>query len=146
MSDRKSIFITGGGSGIGREVAIYFAKRGWFVGIADISDEGMQETLGMIEGGFKYAHKLDVRDRDAWDEALNAFSTAAGGRIDVSGARAGCSASVTISVNSASERSSLTKGYKTLTLRSTKGIASNSSTNSKTCSFPPAAVILVRYL
>jgi len=83
LSDRKSIFITGGGSGIGREVAIYFAKRGWFVGIADISDAGMQETLGMIEGGFKYAHKLDVRDRAAWDEALNAFSTAAGGRIDV---------------------------------------------------------------
>ena len=82
MGDRRSIFITGGGSGIGREVAIYFAKRGWFVGIADISEQGMQDTLGLIEGGFKYSHKLDVRDRAAWDEALEAFSTAAGGRID----------------------------------------------------------------
>lgn len=83
MSERRSIFITGGGSGIGRAVAIYFAERGWFVGIADISEQGMADTLGLIEGGFKYSHKLDVRDRAAWDEALAAFSTAAGGRIDV---------------------------------------------------------------
>ncbi len=83
MSERKAIFITGGSSGIGRAVAIYFAERGWFVGIADIDEQGMADTLGLIEGGFKYAHKLDVRDRKAWDEALNAFSTAAGGRIDV---------------------------------------------------------------
>lgn len=83
MGERRSIFITGGGSGIGRAVAIYFAERGWFVGIADISELGMQETLGLIEGGFKYSHKLDVRDRAAWDVALKAFSTAAGGRVDV---------------------------------------------------------------
>lgn len=83
MSERKAIFITGGGSGIGRAVAKYFADRGWFVGIADIDEEGMEGTLDLIEGGFKYAHKLDVRDRAAWDTALTAFSTAAGGRIDV---------------------------------------------------------------
>lgn len=83
MSDRRSIFITGGGSGIGRAVAVYFAERGWFVGVADINEQGMQDTLGLIEGGFKYAHRLDVRDRAAWDVALEAFSTAAGGRIDV---------------------------------------------------------------
>lgn len=79
----RSIFITGGGSGIGREVALFFGQRGWFVGIADINEKGMQDTLGLIPGGFKYAHKLDVRDRAAWDGALEAFSTAAGGRIDV---------------------------------------------------------------
>ena len=83
MSERKSIFITGGGSGIGRAVAIYFAERGWFVGLADIDEAGMQATREMIDNGFTYAHRLDVRDRAAWDEALNAFSTAAGGRIDV---------------------------------------------------------------
>lgn len=83
MSTRRSIFITGGGSGIGRAVAIYFAERGWFVGIADINQQGMEDTLGLIEGGFKYSHRLDVRDRAAWDVALEAFATAAGGRIDV---------------------------------------------------------------
>ncbi len=83
MGERRSIFITGGGSGIGREVALYFAARGWFVGVADINEAGMRETLGLISGGFTYSHKLDVRDRAAWDVALAAFSTAAGGRIDV---------------------------------------------------------------
>ena len=83
MSERRSIFIIGGASGIGREVALYFARRGWFVGIADVDQQGLEDTLGLIEGGYKYAHRLDVRDRAAWDEALQAFSTAAGGRIDV---------------------------------------------------------------
>jgi NAD(P)-dependent dehydrogenase (short-subunit alcohol dehydrogenase family) len=32
MTPRKSIFITGVGSGIGRAVARLFAQRGWFVG------------------------------------------------------------------------------------------------------------------
>ncbi|MEO1729206.1 MAG: SDR family oxidoreductase [Pseudomonadota bacterium] len=79
---KRSIFITGGGSGIGREVAIHFGERGWFVGVADINEQGMHDTLGLIPGGFKYSHKLDVRDRAAWDLALESFSTAAGGRID----------------------------------------------------------------
>jgi len=82
MNERRSIFITGGGSGIGRAVALYFAERGWFTGIADNNEEGMEDTLGLIEGGLKYAHLLDVRDRAGWPVALAAFSTAAGGRID----------------------------------------------------------------
>lgn len=80
---RRSIFITGGASGIGRATARFFGERGWFVGVADINEAGMQDTLGLIPGGFTYMHKLDVRDRAAWDVALEAFSTAAGGRIDV---------------------------------------------------------------
>ncbi|MEO9463597.1 MAG: SDR family oxidoreductase [Marinomonas sp.] len=83
MTARRSIFITGGASGIGRETAIYFAERGWFVGLADVDVQGMAETEGYMKGGFSYSHKLDVRDRAAWDTALEAFATAAGGRIDV---------------------------------------------------------------
>ena len=82
-AERRSIFITGGASGIGRAVARYFGDRGWFVCIADVNETGMEDTLGMIEGGFKYSHKLDVRDRAAWDVALESAATAAGGRIDV---------------------------------------------------------------
>jgi NAD(P)-dependent dehydrogenase (short-subunit alcohol dehydrogenase family) len=79
----RSIFITGGASGIGREIAIHFGARGWFVGISDIDVAGMEDTLGLIAGGFTYMHQHDVRDRAAWDVALQSFSTAAGGRIDV---------------------------------------------------------------
>lgn len=83
MSARKAIFITGGGSGIGRAIALYFGERGWFVGLGDIDTVGMKETESLLPGGYHYSHKFDVRDREAWDKALEAFSTAAGGRIDV---------------------------------------------------------------
>ncbi|ODS59995.1 MAG: short-chain dehydrogenase [Erythrobacter sp. SCN 68-10] len=83
MATRRCIFITGGASGIGRATARLFAERGWFVAIADVNVAGMEDTLGLIEGGFKYMHRLDVRDRAAWDEALKAAHTAAGQRIDV---------------------------------------------------------------
>jgi NAD(P)-dependent dehydrogenase (short-subunit alcohol dehydrogenase family) len=79
----KAIFITGGGSGIGRAVAQLFGSRGWFVGLADVNQEGMAETERLLPGGFKFSQVLDVRDRAAWDKALATFSTAAGGRIDV---------------------------------------------------------------
>lgn len=80
---RKAIFITGGGSGIGRAVAQRYAAEGWFVGLADISEAGMAETAALLPPGARSCHKLDVRDRAAWDKALADFSDAAGGRIDV---------------------------------------------------------------
>lgn len=80
---KRHIFITGGASGIGRAVAQYFGARGWFVTVTDVNVAGLEDTLGLIEGGFKYSHQLDVRDRDAWEVALKAAATAAGGRIDV---------------------------------------------------------------
>ena len=80
---RRSIFITGGASGIGRAVAIFFAQRGCFVGIADIDQAGMQDTLSQIKAGMASAHTLDVRDRGQWDAVLAEFAKATGGRIDV---------------------------------------------------------------
>lgn len=79
---RKTIFITGGASGIGRAVAIRFGGQGWFVGLADIDEAGMRETAAMLPGGASSLHKLDVRDREAWDAALADCAQASGGRID----------------------------------------------------------------
>jgi len=78
----RSIFITGGASGIGRAIALFFAERGWFVGIADVNAAGMEEVLSLLPKDRASAHKLDVRDRAAWDEALDAFADAAGGKVD----------------------------------------------------------------
>lgn len=103
MSGRKAIFVTGGGSGIGRAIAMKFAKEGWFVGLGDIDQAGMQETERAIGNGFVYSHRLDVRDRAAWDEALEAFSTAAGARIDVLANNAGIPLGGSLSDNTPEE-------------------------------------------
>jgi len=83
MAASKTIFITGGASGIGRATAVKFGAQGWFVGLADVNESGMRETAALLPSGKSSLHKLDVRDRAAWDAALADFAKAAGGRIDV---------------------------------------------------------------
>lgn len=80
---RKAIFITGGGSGIGRATARHFAAQGWFVGIADVNARGIDETAALLPEGTSSRHVMDVRDRDQWKAALAAFAEASGGRLDV---------------------------------------------------------------
>ena len=80
---RKAIFITGGGSGIGRAVALRFAREGWLVGLADVNATGLAETAALLPDGASWTTRLDVRDRAAWDTALAEFAQASGGRLDV---------------------------------------------------------------
>lgn len=79
----KAIFITGGGSGIGRATAQLFAGKGWFVGLADVNAAGMAETAALLPDGGSSSHILDVRDRAAWDVVLAEFAALTGGRIDL---------------------------------------------------------------
>jgi NAD(P)-dependent dehydrogenase (short-subunit alcohol dehydrogenase family) len=83
MAVRRAIFITGGGSGIGRAVAKHFAGKGWFVGLGDINEPGMAQTLSLLPGREGFAVRLDVRDSEQWAGALAEFAEAAGGKIDV---------------------------------------------------------------
>ncbi len=78
---RRSIFITGAASGIGRATAQLFAERGWFVGGFDV-DEAALRTLE-AEGGATVTGRLDVTDRQAYAGALTAFVSRAGGRLDI---------------------------------------------------------------
>ncbi len=82
-ASRKAIFITGGGSGIGRAVAVHFANAGWFVGLADVNTTGMAETAAMLPAGHSSTHSMNVVDRAQWTSALTEFATASGGRMDV---------------------------------------------------------------
>jgi NAD(P)-dependent dehydrogenase (short-subunit alcohol dehydrogenase family) len=80
---QKTIFITGGASGLGREVARYFGERGWFVGIADINELGMAQTAALVPEGQSSIHHLDVTDREQWKSTMVDFDTASSGRLDV---------------------------------------------------------------
>jgi NAD(P)-dependent dehydrogenase (short-subunit alcohol dehydrogenase family) len=80
---RRSIFITGAASGMGRETARLFAREGWFVGAYDVQDALLKELeteLGAENGLFRH---LDVTDREAFRAALAEFSEATGGTLDV---------------------------------------------------------------
>lgn len=88
MSTRRAIFITGGASGIGRAIAVKFACEGWQVGLGDVNEAGMAETLGALAGKGHFSHALDVTSRAGWDSALQAFANHAG-RIDVLANNAG---------------------------------------------------------
>ena len=59
----KVAFVTGAASGIGRAAALAFARQGASVVVADVSDEGNQETARLIEleGGRAVAVRCDVR-------------------------------------------------------------------------------------
>ncbi|MFT3976901.1 MAG: SDR family oxidoreductase [Sphingomonas bacterium] len=75
----RSIFITGGASGIGLAAARRFRREGWRIGIGDIDAAGMARVAVELDA---FTVPLDVRDRTQWDEALAAFTREAGGRLD----------------------------------------------------------------
>ena len=78
---RRSIFITGAASGIGRATALLFAGRGWCVGAFDVDEAGLG-TL-KAEGRIDFARQLDVADPHDYRAAVSAFADHTGGRIDI---------------------------------------------------------------
>ena len=80
---RKSIFITGAASGMGRATAVLFAKSGWFVGAFDIDQAGLEvlsKEIGAQNGLFA---TLDVTDAAAFEAAMATFGQATGGTLDL---------------------------------------------------------------
>ncbi len=89
MTAQKSIFITGGGSGIGRAIAQHFAAEGWLVGISDRNSQGLAETRALLPEGQCHTYQFDVTDRDGWETALAEFAKHTGGKINVLANNAG---------------------------------------------------------
>ena len=80
---RKAVFITGAASGIGRATALLFAERGWFVGIYDVDRAGLAEVRRAMPQESACDGVLDVCDLAMFRAAVDTFSQASGGRMDV---------------------------------------------------------------
>lgn len=70
----KVAFVTGAANGIGRATALAFAREGASVVVADVSEQGNQETARMIkkQGGRALAVRCDVSRAEDVQRALNA--------------------------------------------------------------------------
>ena len=83
LKDRVAL-ITGSGGGIGRTIALAFAREGAIVVINDVNEAGIAESVRQVEaaGGRAMAAKYDITDL-ASTRAMAAAVEAALGRIDV---------------------------------------------------------------
>jgi len=81
--DRKTIFITGAASGIGRATARLFSERGWFVGAYDVDIAGLASLEKELGDDRCMVGELDVSDKAAFDRSMEEFSRATGGRLDL---------------------------------------------------------------
>ena len=80
----RAAVVTGGASGIGREVARALAERGAAVAVADINLEGAEEVAAaLVQGGAKAeAIACDV-SRPEQAEAMVARAVEAFGKVDI---------------------------------------------------------------
>lgn len=78
--EHQLVVITGGGSGIGRETALEFARLGAEIVVSDVNLAGAQETVALVEraGGTGHAYRLDVSDPAAVESHAAAVIAAHG--------------------------------------------------------------------
>ena len=86
----KVCIVTGGASGIGKEIALTFAREGGKMVIADLNSDAAQSVVDEISsaGGAAIAVRMDVTDEDHVQSAVNNVVALYGG-VDVLVSNAG---------------------------------------------------------
>jgi NAD(P)-dependent dehydrogenase (short-subunit alcohol dehydrogenase family) len=80
---RKTLFITGAASGIGAATARLFAGRGWFTGLFDVNESGLQALAEEIGAEGACWRTLDVTRYPDCRSAVAFFCERSAGRLDV---------------------------------------------------------------
>ncbi|MGD9710612.1 MAG: SDR family NAD(P)-dependent oxidoreductase [Thermomicrobiales bacterium] len=77
----KVAFVTGAGSGIGRDTSLALASRGAFIWVTDFNKGAAEKTVELIEqaGGNAMALRLDVSNESEWIEAFETVGADARG-------------------------------------------------------------------
>ncbi|HBS79960.1 MAG TPA: short chain dehydrogenase [Pseudomonas sp.] len=81
---QNRMMVTGAGSGLGREIALRWAREGWQLALSDVNEAGLAETLKMVRdaGGDGFTQRCDVRDYSQLTALAQACESKLGG-IDV---------------------------------------------------------------
>ncbi len=80
----QSVFITGAGSGMGREGAKLFHAKGWRVGAVDRNEDGLATLRAELGDDRLWTRAVDVTDKAALDGSLADFCAGnAGGGLDM---------------------------------------------------------------
>ncbi len=80
----KTVLITGSGSGMGRHMALGFAKEGAKIAVNDINGDAVAETVKMVTdaGGTAHDATADITDLDTVKDMIAGAESALGG-IDI---------------------------------------------------------------
>jgi len=78
---KDCIFITGAAAGIGRETALLFAAKGWFVGAADRDEAALADLRKVLGEERCSTHVMDVADEASVTRGLADFAKRTGGQL-----------------------------------------------------------------
>jgi ketoreductase len=81
----RHCLVTGGGSGIGRGIALELARAGAVVAVGGRREDPLRETVALVEqlGGRALAVRMDVADARSVLDATEALAAQLDGRVDV---------------------------------------------------------------
>jgi NAD(P)-dependent dehydrogenase (short-subunit alcohol dehydrogenase family) len=82
--DQRAVLITGGGSGLGRAIALRLAARGAHAVVADVDTDGAEQTVRLVSdaGGAASACWLDVTDAENVAGVIEDTAARFGDRFD----------------------------------------------------------------
>jgi NAD(P)-dependent dehydrogenase (short-subunit alcohol dehydrogenase family) len=79
----QAIFITGGAGGMGLATGKRFAAEGWFVGLVDVDDDGLEAAQALFDPERSFFAHLDVTDASTYRAVIADFASLTQGRLDV---------------------------------------------------------------